>query len=208
MTCRWNAHLLAAFAATASLGATAAGGPLGIDHVVGYDDAGPWRRRNQFAVEYGSALVVVGVALAEGDGSRLGHTAWQAVDSIAMSAVTAQAMKIAFSRSRPRQGGDPDAWFQGHGHRSFPSGEVTQIAGAVTPFVLEYGAQHPSVWLLEVLPAYDAVARVKARAHWQTDVLAGFALGTMIGLYAHARRDSLAVSVLPRAVTIGWHRSF
>ncbi|HKX39798.1 MAG TPA: phosphatase PAP2 family protein [Burkholderiaceae bacterium] len=205
---RRDAHLLAALAAAASFGAAAAGGPLGIDHELGYDDSGPWRRRNQFALEYGSVLVVAGIALSEGDGSRLGHTAWQAVDSVALSAVAAQALKVAFSRSRPAQGDDPNAWFQGHGHRSFPSGEVTQIAAAVTPFVLEYGAEHPGVWLLEALPAYDAIARVKAHAHWQTDVLAGFALGTAIGVYAHTRHESLAVIVLPRAVTIGWRRSF
>jgi membrane-associated phospholipid phosphatase len=208
MTSRWKTHFVATLAAMASFASAAAGGPLGIDHAVGYDDSGIWRRRNQVALEYGSALIVAGIALSEGNDSRLGHTAWQTVDSIVISAVAAEAMKVAFSRSRPSQSDSPNAWFQGHGHRSFPSGEVAQIAAAVTPFVLEYGAEHPSVWLLEALPAYDAIARVKVRAHWQTDVLAGFALGTAIGFYAHARRESLAVIVLPRAVTIGWRRSF
>jgi len=34
---------------------------------------------------------------------------------------------------------------------------------------------------LEVLPADQAIARVRAHAHWQTDVQAGFALGTGTG---------------------------
>ena len=67
------------------------------------------------------------------------------------------------------------------GGRSFPSGEVAEISGIVTPYVLEYGNDHPAVYALEVLPVYDAIARVRVQAHWQTDVIAGFALGTASG---------------------------
>jgi undecaprenyl-diphosphatase len=122
--------------------------------------------------------------------------------------VTADVMKLAFSRSRPSQSNDPNLWFQGRGHASFPSGEVMEISTAVTPFVLEYGAEHPAVWALELLPLYDGVARVKSQAHWQSDVLASFAIGTAIGAYMHSRSSSFAVGVLPRGVTIGWKKSF
>jgi len=44
--------------------------------------------------------------------------------------------------------------------------------------VFEYGHEYPGVWSLEILPVYDAIARVKSGEHWQTDVLAGFAIGT------------------------------
>ena len=88
------------------------------------------------------------------------------------------------------------------------SGEVMEITTAVTPFILEYGAEHPAVYALELLPLYDAIARVKVRAHWQTDVLASFLIGTGIGYYAHTRSSSITVGVLPRGVTIGWKKSF
>jgi undecaprenyl-diphosphatase len=38
---------------------------------------------------------------------------------------------------------------------------------------------------------------MKMQAHWQTDVLAGFALGTATGLWAHERNMHATVSVLP-----------
>ena len=78
----------------------------------------------------------------------------------------------------------------------------------MTPFVLEYGAEHPAVYALELLPLYDAIARVKVRAHWQSDVLAGFALGTAVGYFAHNRSSSLVVGVLPNGFSIGWHKRF
>ena len=46
---------------------------------------------------------------------------------------------------------------------------------------LEYGHDNPAVYALELLPLYDAIARVKVQSHWQTDVLAGFALGAVTG---------------------------
>jgi undecaprenyl-diphosphatase len=77
--------------------------------------------------------------------------------------------------------------------RVFPSGEVTTLASAVTPLVLEYGHDHPAVYALELLPAYDAIARVRSHAHWQSDVLAGWALGTAVGYYAHSRAKPFTV---------------
>ena len=87
-------------------------------------------------------------------------------------------MKYAFSRARPYQGNNPNAWFKGSGNQSFPSGEVTLQASFVTPFIANYGRQDPWIWALEALPVYDAFARLKSQAHWQTDVIAGWALGT------------------------------
>jgi membrane-associated phospholipid phosphatase len=195
-------------AGLAPLGAAAAGGPFGIDHQLPYDNSGIWSRRNQTALEYGAAAIVLGGALWEGDQTPLGHTYWQSVDSLVVGAVSAQALKLVFSRTRPSETDNPNAWFKGHGHNSFPSGEVTEIASAVTPFVLEYGAEHPAVYALELLPVYDAIARVKVRAHWQSDVLAGFALGTAVGYYAHSRSSSLVVGVMPNGFSVGWNKRF
>jgi len=185
-----------------------AGGPFGIDHRLNYDDSGIWKRRNQLLLQDATALVVVAGALWEGSDSRLGATFWQSLDSVVLGSVTAEGMKYAFSRTRPSESDNPNRWFQGHGNKSFPSGEVMLVTTAVTPFVLEYGRDHPAVWALELLPLYDAVARVKARSHWQSDVLASFAIGTAIGAYAHSRSSSLSVGVLPRGLTVGWKKSF
>lgn len=188
--------------------ARADAGPLGIDRKVTYDDSGIWKRRNQLALEYLTPIAVVGGALWLGDDDALGHTFWQSVDATVYSVSSAALLKVVFHRARPTQTDNPDAWFKGSGHNSFPSGEVAQIAGAITPFVLEYGPRHPAVYALELLPLYDAIARVKVQAHWQSDVLASFALGTGLGYYAHQQSSSLSVSVLPHSLRVGWHTRF
>lgn len=211
---RASARTLRSRAAIAALGiallpaAHAAGGPLGIDHRWNFDDSGLWGHGYQKTLRYAAPLVIVGGALWEGDDSRLGRTLWQSVDALAIGAVASEGLKVAFSRARPEATDNPNRWFQGHGNKSFPSGEVTEIATAVTPLVIEYGREYPAVWALELLPIYDGVARVKVRAHWQSDVLAGFALGTAIGAYAHSRTSSISVGLLPRGVTVGWKKSF
>jgi PAP2 superfamily len=199
---------LIALMVLAPAAAHADSGPFGIDHRIDHDDSGIWQRRNQQAIEGAAALAVVAGALWEGDQTRLGHTSWQSIDSVAVGAVSAEALKLVFARSRPTQTDNPNDWFQGRGHKSFPSGEVAFIASAVTPFVLEYGADHPAAYALELLPAVIAVGRVKVQAHWQSDVLAGWALGTAAGYYAHGRESSLAVGVLPGGVSVGWHTRF
>jgi undecaprenyl-diphosphatase len=59
------------------------------------------------------------------------------------------------------------------------------------------------VWGLEALPLYDAIARVKTRGHWQSDVLVSLVLGTAIGWYAHSRSQPLILSILPHGFYVG-----
>ncbi len=200
--------LVAALALGSAADALAGGGPLGIDSVVQGGANGIFQRKYQIALEYAAPLTVVASALWEGDDSRYGHTSWQATDSLLLGLVTSTAMKAVFTRARPNQGGNPDLWFQGSGNYSFPSAEVMEITTAVTPYILQYGDEHPAVWALELLPAYDAVARVRSQAHWQSDVLASFAIGTVLGYYAHSRTSSFTVGVLPHGLTIGWKKNF
>lgn len=204
----WACPWLAAILSSVSFSAVAGGGPIGIDSEVGGNATGIWSRKNQVLLQDLTPLVVLGAALWEGDKSRAGHASWQSIDALVIGSITAAGMKLAFSRSRPSQTSDPNQWFKGSGHYSFPSGEVMEITTAVTPYVLEYGTEHPAVWALELLPLYDSIARVKSHAHWQSDVLASFALGTGIGYYAHSRSSSLSIGVLPHGLTIGWKRSF
>ncbi|MFZ1839439.1 MAG: phosphatase PAP2 family protein, partial [Dokdonella sp.] len=71
------------------------------------------------------------------------------------------------------------------------------FSAIVTPFIAEYGHDHPAVWLLAALPAYDAVARVKTRGHWQSDVLAGAGIGVTLGIVAHRRESPFFAGYLP-----------
>jgi undecaprenyl-diphosphatase len=187
--------------------ALAADGPLGIDHKIHYKNSGIWKRSNQTAV----VGVLVGSevlgALWEGSDTRLGKTLYQAIDASAIGAVSSELLRRSFRRLRPAQTDDPNQWFK-HAGKSFPSGEVTLVSAVVTPFILEYGRDHPALYALELIPLYQATARMKVHAHWQTDVLAGWALGSLAAYYAHSRGQSLTVGLLPRGITVGWRTRF
>jgi membrane-associated phospholipid phosphatase len=189
-------------------GADAGGGALRMDHRLSLDNDGVWAVPAQRSVLGAVGIAVGAVALWEGADTRVGKTAWQAVDAAVVGGVASEGLKRVFARERPSSTDDPDRWFKGHSNRSFPSGEATVMAAFVTPFVLEYRHDYPLVYALELLPAYTALARVKVQAHWQSDVLAGFALGTAAGFAAHALPEPLFVSVLPHAVTVGLRTRF
>jgi membrane-associated phospholipid phosphatase len=179
------------------------GGPLGIDHEWALDERGIWGRSYQVGLEYGVVAVELGGALWFGNDTPLGHTLWQSADASVLSALAAQGLKYVFSRARPDQGDDPNAWFRGGCCQSFPSGEVTLQAAFVTPLILNYQRQDPWIWALEALPAYDGIARIKSHAHWQSDVIAGWALGSGIGYWSTRWRVPLLVRILPGGATVG-----
>lgn len=139
---------------------------------------------------------------------RLGDTFWRALDSVAVSQAIAQVGKLTFQRERPSQSDDPNLFFRGVRNSSFPSGEVTLVAGAVTPFIAAYGPEHPAAYALELLPLYDAMARVKVRGHWQSDVLAGWAIGTVAGIWASRRKSPLILGWLPGGFQVGFVHRF
>jgi len=197
-------HRLSGLAAALLLGVAQAASASGFDHRIGYDDSGIWSRSTQ-KVFLGTLLVgEVGGALWEGGESRLGRTLWQSIDATALGGVSAIALKYAFSRVRPIDSPDPNLWFKGHGNESFPSGEVTITSAIVTPLVLEYGHDHPWVYGLEALPVYDGIARMKVWGHWQTDVLAGFALGTGAGWLMHRNPNRpYILRLMPHGIYVG-----
>ncbi len=179
-----------------------------LDRRLHYDGTGIWKRQRQLDFEYAVILGEVGGSLWFGGQSRIGRTFWRSIDASLYTAVTVQAMKYAFSRARPEQSSSPNHWFQGNCCQSFPSGEVSFQASAVTPFIAEYHKQYPWVWALEAFPAYDAWARMKTHGHWQTDVLAAWAIGTAWGLYAHFEPKPLFLSIMPHGIMVGIHVYF
>jgi len=180
----------------------------GFDHEWSADQSGIWARKYQSALEDGVIAVEVAGSLWYGNDGELGHSYWQTIDASVLSGVASQMLKYGFSRARPYQGNNPNAWFKGSGYESFPSGEVTLQASFVTPFIVNYGRQDPWIWALELLPLYDAIARLKSQAHWQTDVIAGWALGSGVGYWSTTRAVPLAVQILPGGLSIGFSKRF
>ena len=207
-TVRCTAVLVLA-AAGAAPPAQAGGGPFGIDSRLSYDNSGIWARSNQDALIAVLLVGEAGGALWQGGEERFGRTLWQSIDATVIGAASSEALKLVFSRVRPNATSDPNQWFRGGGNQSFPSGEVSTTSAVVTPLVLEYGREHPAVYALELLPVYDAIARMKVRAHWQSDVIAGFALGSGVGYFVHARRGPpLVLSVMPHAIYVGLNKKW
>ena len=184
-------------------------GPLGIDHRLAFDNHGIWSHNLQVGLQTGIVAGAVGVALYEGSESRLGRTAWQSIDSMVLTVAATQAAKIGFSRTRPSQTDDPGKFFQGSGNRSFPSGEASNVAAALTPAVLEYGPDHPWIYPAAALVlAYDMEARMKARAHWQSDVIAGAALGAGIGYAMHLRERPWVLTPFGNGIFVGYSKRY
>jgi len=181
----------------------------GFDHRVAVDQNGIWSRGVQEGLRYGVIATEIGGALWYGGEDPLGRTFWETIDASVGSGVTAEIAKRAFGRRRPSETDDPNDWFN-HGSccRSFPSGEVALQASFVTPLIVNYAADQPWMWALEALPAYDAVARVKSGAHWQTDVLAGWALGSAFGYWSAKRANPLLLQIMPGGIAVGIHTRF
>ena len=194
--------------ALAPIGAHAGSGPFGIDHELSLDENGIWARKYQVSLEYGVIAVEIGGALWLGNDNELGHTMWQTLDSSLISGIASELLKRSFSRARPIQGDNPNAWFRGSCCESFPSGEVTLQASFVTPLIVNYARENPWIWGLEALPVYDAFARLKSQAHWQSDVIAGWALGTGIGYWTSTWKTPLTVRVLPGGLSVGLSKRF
>ena len=179
-----------------------------IDHEVSYDASGVWNPSVYRGVIGGLTLAQIGGAAWEGSETRFGKTMWQGIDAELIAGATAQVGKFIFTRARPTQGNNPCLWFQGGSHYSFPSGEASVAAALVTPYVIEYGAESPAVYALLLLPAYVGVGRIKNQAHWQSDVLAGWAVGGLSGWLSHSLETPIMIQLLPHGVALGLHTKF
>ena len=179
-----------------------------VDHRLNYDDSGFWSSTVYRGVAAAVTLAGAGGAIWEGSETRFGRTMWQGVDAEIISGLTATVGKYIFTRVRPINEDNPCLWFQGGSNHSFPSGEATAAAGLVTPYILEYGSEYPAAYALMLLPLYVGIGRMKNQAHWQTDVLAGWAIGGVSGWYAHGRDVPILIELLPHGFAIGYHTQF
>lgn len=180
----------------------------GFDHRLELDDSGIWDQSVQDAVLYALIGGEIAGAFWEGGETRVGRVLWQSIDASSAGFLTSEVTKRIFTRVRPRDADDPDLWFEGGSNDSFPSGSTIAVTSIVTPFVLEYRKDHPAIYALELLPVYTAIGRLKVQAHWQTDVLAGFAIGTTWGVLAHRRENPVILNLLPDGVMVGWKKQF
>jgi membrane-associated phospholipid phosphatase len=179
-----------------------------IDHMVSYDASGVWNPNAYRGLVGALTAAQIGGAVWEGSDTRFGKTMWQGIDSEIIAGVSATAGKYIFTRTRPSDANNPCLWFQGGSNYSFPSGEASIAAALVTPYVLEYGSEYPATYALLLLPLYVGAGRIKNQAHWQTDVLAGWAVGGLSGWFAHSWDVPIMIQLLPHGFEIGYKSQF
>ncbi|GAB2878882.1 hypothetical protein GCM10027277_55160 [Pseudoduganella ginsengisoli] len=183
------------FATTLALPAHAAG----FDHRLGADPGGFWQHADGVAAA--ALAATAGGALYLGSEDRTGRALWQGGEAFVVSYAASSVLKHLAGRERPSETADPDRWHKGGD--SFPSRHAAGTAALVTPMIMEYGREQPAVWLLAALPAYQMVSRVKTRDHWQSDVVAGAAIGAATGYLEH-QRGPWSVQLLPGGVFVGY----
>jgi membrane-associated phospholipid phosphatase len=179
-----------------------------VDHMVNYDASGVWNPNVYRGLVGALTTAQIGGAVWEGSDTRFGKTMWQGIDSEIIAGVSATAGKYIFTRTRPSDANNPCLWFQGGSNYSFPSGEASVAAALVTPYVLAYAGEYPATYALLLLPLYVGAGRVKNQAHWQTDVLAGWAVGGLSGWFAHSRDVPITIQLLPHGFQIGYKAQF
>jgi undecaprenyl-diphosphatase len=154
--------------------------------------------------------LTAGSAMWDGAQTRFGRTLWQSLDSAVIAGVSTTVLKYSFQRARPSQNLGPNDWFSGSKSQSFPSGDVSNTAALVSPFMYEYGSDHPMVYLLGLIPVIDMAARIEARGHYPTDTIAGLGLGFASGWAArHYFKSPFTLQIIPgRDWSVGLSRRF
>jgi undecaprenyl-diphosphatase len=141
-----------------------------------------------------AGLLFIGVAFldwearARPDRSRLAFLFGQAgyaFCAVAFAGIIADILKFLIGRARPKlfdHGGSLhfEPFTAAHDFNSFPSGHSTTMGAIAMVLMLWFPRARIPVFLL---CAFLAVTRIAARAHYPSDVVAGFALGALYALF-------------------------
>lgn len=90
-----------------------------------------------------------------------------------------QGIKRAFRRRRPTEAGDPRYPVRRPSTSSFPSGHASAAFFAATIFIARDGRRAAPPWL--ALASIVATSRAYVRIHHPSDVVAGAAVGALLG---------------------------
>lgn len=114
--------------------------------------------------------------------------------------VITPALKVAFGRSRPRDG-DGSATLGGGGS-SFPSGEATE-AFTIAAVIAAHAERRWVDWLCWSLASAVAWQRMRLDAHWSSDVIGGALIGASVGRWVVHRNRAETERAWTVAPTIG-----
>ena len=134
---------------------------------------------------------------------RFRETGLLAFETLIDTTLVVSVIKAATNRARPSEGdGSGHFWSSTEGrlHSSFPSGHA--ISSWAMASIIAHQYPHPRIVpiLAYGLATSIVVARVGARRHFPSDVVAGSAMGWFIGDYVYGRRHNRDIDRKP---TIG-----
>ncbi|MFQ6608042.1 MAG: phosphatase PAP2 family protein [Fidelibacterota bacterium] len=119
---------------------------------------------------YSSALVGVGVlSYHQGGRDQLARDIRYLTTTLGTTGAVTSLLKWAVGRERPN----------GSDHKSFPSGHTSASFALAAALDELYG--QPVGWLTYLIATAVGAQRIHGDKHWLTDVIAGAALGTVIG---------------------------
>lgn len=145
---------------------------------------------------FGTAGALFGIGVLTKN-ERVRETGVLGIQALINSSIVEGAIKFAAGRERPNRSNGRGHFFEGG--QSFPSGHATTIWALATVIAEEYSDKP---WIK--ISAYSAaaavsMARFTGRSHFTSDVLAGSALGYLIGRYT-VRAHSSRTGIHPSAV--------
>ena len=152
-----------------------------------------------------AAMYLLGTAKSQ---ERFRETGMLSFETLIDTTLIEVLLKSATDRARPLEGnGNGDFWNGAHGlvNSGFPSGHAISTFGIASVFAHEY--KH--VWWVKLL-AYSYAgavvgARLAARKHFPSDVVAGGAMGWFTGDYVYAKRHNPEIdgkaSVMEKVLT-------
>ena len=114
-----------------------------------------------------------------GNDTKFQDAAFTSTEALVTTGMIVVMMKYLIGRARPYEGHGAHYFSPFSGLNSFPSGHAATSFALVTPWLHYY--PHPATYLLLLLPASTAIARMMLDRHWFTDVLTGSVLGYLVG---------------------------
>ncbi len=108
--------------------------------------------------------------------------------SIIAAGIITPVLKYSVGRVRPRQAAGTFEFKPFGGSESFPSGQTTQ-AFAVASVIAEHYPNWPARILAYGLAGMVGYSRIEQNAHFASDVVAGAAIGTVVGLHVVKLHD-------------------
>jgi membrane-associated phospholipid phosphatase len=110
---------------------------------------------------------------------RTEKTGWLAAQAVLHSHAVAQLLKFAAGRERPDSG--PGRGVFWNGEQSFPSGHATTTWAVATVISRQYRDRPLVRYGVYALPLAVSAARLGARRHFASDLVAGATIGHLIG---------------------------